>query len=128
MTTELWLLAGAVLLGLVQIGVASTAAKQITGIAWAVGPRDRPMELTGIAGRLERAQRNLMESLPLFAIAVIVAHLGGRNGWLTELGAHLYLWGRVAYVPAYAFGMPWVRTAFWQIATIGIVLILAALL
>jgi uncharacterized MAPEG superfamily protein len=68
-----------------------------------------------------------MESLPLFAIAVVVAHLAERNGWLTELGAHLYLWGRVAYVPAYAFGVPWVRTVFWQIGMVGIVLILAAL-
>ncbi|WP_119417777.1 MAPEG family protein [Desertibaculum subflavum] len=127
MTTELWLLAGTVLLGLVQIGLASTAAKQVTGIAWSIGPRDRPIELTGLAGRLDRAQRNLMESLPLFAVAVIVAHLGGRNGWLTELGAHLYLWSRIAYVPAYALGVPWVRTAFWQIGMIGIVLILAAL-
>lgn len=127
MTTELWLLAGTVLLGLVQIGLASTAAKQVTGIAWSIGPRDRPIELTGLAGRLDRAQRNLMESLPLFAIAVVVAHLGGKIGWLTELGAHLYFWSRVAYVPAYALGVPWLRTALWQIGMIGIVLILAAL-
>jgi hypothetical protein len=36
MTTELWLLAGSVLLALVQIGLASTAAKRVTGIASAV--------------------------------------------------------------------------------------------
>jgi uncharacterized MAPEG superfamily protein len=127
MTTELWLLAGTVVLALVQIGLASSAAKQVTGIAWAVGPRDVPIDLTGLAGRLDRAQRNLMESLPLFAIAVIIAHLAGRNGWLTELGTHLYLWGRVAYVPAYALGVPWLRTVIWQVAMIGVVLILAAL-
>jgi uncharacterized MAPEG superfamily protein len=128
MSEELWLLCGGALLAIVQIGLASTVAKRQTGVSWSIGPRDEPRPLAGLAGRLERAQANLYESLPLFAIAVVVVELADANGALSQTGAHLFLWCRIAYVPAYAFGIRWVRTAFWQAAMIGILLIFAQLL
>ena len=110
MTVELWLLAASLVLAIVQLGLASLAAKKQTGIAWLVGPRDEPRAVGGVAGRLERAQRNLMETLPIFAAAVLVVHVGERGSWLSELGAHLSFWGAVAYVPASAAALPWVRS------------------
>jgi uncharacterized MAPEG superfamily protein len=50
-----------------------------------------------------------------------------RTSWLSELGAHLFLWARIAYVPAYAAGLPWVRSILWSVATLGIPLILLSL-
>ncbi|MDP6341896.1 MAG: MAPEG family protein [Alphaproteobacteria bacterium] len=127
MTIDLWLLVWAVLLALAQMGIASTLAKTQTGIAYSIGPRDRPFELTGMAGRMERAYRNLLESLPMFATLVLVVHVSGQaNDW-SALGAHLYFWGRLAYLPAYAVGLPWLRTVIWQIAMIGLVIILLQL-
>ena len=41
---------------------------------------------------------------------------------LTALGAQLYFWGRVFYVPAYVAGIPFVRTIIWLAATIGMCL------
>lgn len=125
---ELWLLCGAALLAIVQIGLASTVAKRQTGVAWSVGPRDEPRPLEGLAGRLERARANLYESLPLFVIAVVAVEIAGAHGRLSLIGAHLFLWCRVAYVPAYAFAIPWLRTALWQMAMVGILLVLAELL
>ena len=49
-----------------------------------------------------------------------------RNG-LTWWGAQLYFWGRVAYLPLYVLGVPLVRSLVWNVATVGIVLILLAL-
>ena len=128
MSVELWLLAATVVLGLAQIGLASLVAKKPNGIAWSVGERDEPRPVIGVAARLERAQRNLMETLPFFVAAILLVHVAGRETWLSALGAHLYFWGRLAYVPAYAAGVPWVRSVLWNVATLGIVLVLASLL
>lgn len=123
MTPDLWTLVAAVVLALIQIGLASSIAKRQTGLRWSIGPRDQPVPLAGIAGRLERAQANLYESLPLFAILVLVAHVSGEADRWTFVGAQLYFWARVLYVPAYVSGIPWVRTTLWQIGMIGLVLI-----
>ena len=80
-----------------------------------------------VAGRLDRAQRNFLETFPLFAAAVLIAHVAGRHSWMTEWGAQLYFWGRVVYLPLYAAGVPWVRSAVWVVAALGIVLVLVGL-
>jgi uncharacterized MAPEG superfamily protein len=128
MSVELWLLAGSLVLALVQIGLQSLSAKKQTGIEWSVGPRDEERPVSGVPARLERAQRNLMETLPVFIGAVLLVHVAGRTSWASELGAHLFFWARLAYVPAYAAGIPWVRSILWNVATLGIVFVLASLL
>lgn len=128
MTTELTMLALSILLGLLQIAMAAQASTFQRGADWNVGPRDEPLPpLAGIAGRLDRALRNFLETFPLFAAAVLIAAVAGRHNWMTEWGAILYLAGRIAYVPLYAFGVRIVRTLAWSIATLGIVLILIGL-
>ena len=66
-----------VVLGLVQIVLASHAASLQRGYLWTAGSRDEAVPpLTGIAGRLERASlRNFVETFPLFAAAVLIAQL-----------------------------------------------------
>jgi len=128
MTIELTMLALAVVLGLVQIALAAQACTREAGSPWAAGPRDEPRPpLSPVAGRLERAFSNFLETFPLFAAAVLIAHIAGRHDWMTMWGAQLYFWARVAYVPLYAFGVTFVRTLAWTVATVGIVLILLSL-
>jgi uncharacterized MAPEG superfamily protein len=128
MTIELKMLALAVVLGLVQITLSAVANTLKTGLPWAAGPRDEPMPpTTAICGRLKRALLNFLETFPLFAAAVLVAHAVGRHDWMTVWGAQLYFWARVVYVPLYAFGIAYVRTLAWAAATLGIVLILLSL-
>ena len=128
MTTELTMLALAAVLGLVQIVLSAQSKARSTGYRWAGGPRDEPRPpLTPIAGRLERALANFLETFPLFAAAVLVTHATGRHDWMTEWGAILYLAARVAYVPLYAFGVFLVRSLAWNVGTIGIILILLSL-
>lgn len=123
MTTELWLLTGAIVLALVQVSLATFWAQAQLG-NWRVGPRDDPRALTGPAGRLDRAYKNLLETLPWFAALVLLLHVTERGGQLSLIGAHLYFWGRVGYAPAYVTGIPWFRTTFWWASMIGIVLLL----
>jgi len=125
MTFDLWMLAGAILLGLIHAGAQSFAYKAQVGNAYTVGARDEAKPATGLAGRLERALRNFIETFPLFLAAIVLVHLSGkyRPGGIVDIGAALYLFGRTVYLPLYAMGVPRLRTMFWQIATIGIVLI-----
>jgi len=127
MTIELWMLVGAVILGLVQVGAESFMFKAQEGNAYTVGARDEERRPRAIAGRLSRALHNFNETFPLFAAVILILHVSGRSGAWSTLGAELYLGGRIAYIPAYASGIPYVRTVCWQIATIGLVMALVQL-
>ena len=82
-----------------------------------------------MAGRLDRALRNFLETFPLFAAAgVLAAHVSEMHDALTERGARLYFWARVAYAPLYAAGVPLIRSVVWNVATVGIALFVVALL
>jgi uncharacterized MAPEG superfamily protein len=81
-----------------------------------------------ITARVQRAQANLFETLPLFAAAVLIAHVSGREGDLTLWGSYAYIIGRVLYVPLYAFGVPVVRSLAWSVSVAGIVMLLVAIL
>ena len=129
MTPEFILLAFTLILALVQIGAAAIARTAELGAKWNAGPRDGDNPPPGkLAGRLMRAQANLFETLPIFIGAVIMAHIAGKDGTiLTFLGAHLYFFARVIYVPLYAFGVPVVRSLCWIVSAVGLVMIIAAL-
>jgi uncharacterized MAPEG superfamily protein len=128
MDASLRYLALTLVLALVQIFWAAGERTRKTGLVWNMGPRDDAPQPSLRAARLQRAQANLYETLPLFAAAVIVARIADREGFMTTLGAGLYFWGRLVYVPLYAFGVPAVRSLAWGVALLGLVLVLAALL
>jgi len=128
MTLELKMLALSIVLGLVQIVLASHAASLQRGYVWTASSRDEAVpNLTGVAGRLERALHNFVETFPLFAAAVLTAHVAGAQSWMTEWGAQLYFWARIAYVACYAAGVFLVRSLVWNVAALGIVLVLLSL-
>lgn len=129
MTIELKMLTWTLVLAFVQILLFDFARTGQYGLKWNTGPRDETMPpLSPIAGRLKRAQYNLYETLPLFIGAVLVAHLAGRDNAITAMGAQVYFWGRVVYVPLYAFGVRMLRSIVWLISTAGLLAIFAALL
>ena len=129
MTTELIILGWTLVLALVQIGLAGAMRTMETGIGYNVGARDgEGPPVRPVTARLQRAQANLFETLPLFAAAVLIAHVGGRNGPETLLGCQLFLAARVLYVPLYAFGVPLVRTIVFGVSIAGLIMILKAIL
>lgn len=129
MTPELTILGWTLVLALVQILLASTLRTAETGIVYNMGPRDEPAKpMRPITARVQRAQANLLETLPLFVAAVLIAHVAGRSSDMTLLGAQIYLGARVLYVPLYAFGVPLVRSLAWVAAMGGLAMILAAIL
>lgn len=127
MAIELKLLAVAVLIGLIQILWGAAAARRQQGLKWAAGPRDEVRPIDGVAARLDRALRNFLETFPFFAVAVIVAYLGGKLGDLTLWGSIVYVVARAFYVPIYAAGIPMVRSLVWFAAMVGLGMVVAAI-
>ena len=129
MTSELCMLMWSVVLGLVQIALAATCSVGQRGLDWAASARDEVKPaLSGVGGRLDRARANFLETFPLFAAVVLAAHLLQHHDSMTVLGAQLYFWARLVYVPVYAAGIRYLRTLVWAASIVGIVLVLAALL
>ncbi|MEP5762793.1 MAG: MAPEG family protein [Litoreibacter sp.] len=113
MTHELTILTLAALLQAVQFAAYSIAANLQVGPKVAMGPRDNPPAISGIAGRLKRAMENHFEALIFFTIAAVVITLSDQSTAVTKLAATSYLIARILYIPAYAFGLtPW-RTVVW---------------
>ena len=128
MAFELQMLAWAIVLGLVHLAIAATLATQQRGLAWNAGPRDGdPKPLTGVAARMDRALHNFRETFGFFAVAVLMVALTNRFNAHTALGAQIYFWARVVYVPVYAAGIPYLRTLVWAAATAGLVMVLLPL-
>jgi uncharacterized MAPEG superfamily protein len=129
MSMELKMLAWSIVLGLLQVALAATVTTGQRGFGGGAGARDGdPAPVTPLAGRLNRAAANFLETFPLFAAAVLAVVVAGRTSFISELGAWMYFIGRLVYLPLYALGVPVVRTIVWAVATLGVVLELWALL
>lgn len=122
MTVELAMLFWAVMLGFIHLAVHMLSQRWQAGNAWTISARDKTHSHTGQAARMKRALRNYLETFPFFATLVLMGYMTNNSSWWSELGAQLYLWGRIAYLPAYALGTPGLRTLTWVIATTGIIM------
>ena len=126
---EIILLGCAVALVLVQIVMQASAGVLANGLAYAMGAQDEGKTAGNVyAGRITRALRNMLETFPLFAACALGVVLTGHANATTALGAQLYIWARLIYVPVYVFGIPYVRTAVWAVSVVGIVMTLIPLL
>jgi uncharacterized MAPEG superfamily protein len=108
-------------LGLYGLWIILTLLAQViacqgqVGLSYLVSPRDERRVFTGVAGRLVRAVENGIVAMALFAPAVLILAAKGTTGSGTLLAAQAFLIARVAYVPIYAAGIPWARTAVWLV-------------
>src|ERR1700761_6498539 len=125
MSFELTMLAWTLVLALVQVLLPAVVRNREVGLRYQAGPRDAATPPPGkLSGRLTRAQANLFETLPVFAIAVLIVHVTGRENALTHYGALAYFIARLIYVPIYALGVPYLRSLVWLVSFVAIVQIL----
>jgi uncharacterized MAPEG superfamily protein len=126
---ETTMLLWSAVLGLAQLLLATTLATREQGLAYNLSPRDGDVPpVSVVTARLERAFKNFCETFPIFAAAVIVLTLSGHQDGLSALGAQLYFWARLVYVPVYASGVIVVRTLVWSVSLAGLVMVLVAAL
>lgn len=127
MTPDLTLLVWAVVLAFLQIVVAAAGTNTQVPLSVLAGNREGMPEATGWAGRAARAHRNMMESLPLFAALVLIAHVAGRVNGTAILGEQIFVWARLAHAAIYTVGLPWIRTVAWAVSVVGMGMILLQL-
>ena len=129
MTSELTVLALAVLLQGAQFVLYSALAQLQVGPKYAASPRDEQRELTGKAGRAQRALNNHFEGLALFTPAVLVITLADASTAFTAGCAWVYLGARILYIPAYLLGWAPGRSLIWFTGFLAtMALLLAALI
>ena len=130
MTQELTALTLAALLQVAQFAIFAIPANIELTPDYTASPRDTPppCPLSHRTARLQRALDNHFEALILFTIAVVVVTLSNQSTPLTATCGWAYLAARVAYIPAYAFGLsPW-RSAIWSIGFFATIVMLVAAL
>jgi uncharacterized MAPEG superfamily protein len=98
-----------------------------SGMKDAMGNREGMPDTHGFAARTDRAAKNMLENMVLFTALALVASIGGVTDPHVELGARIFYWARLAYIPIYMVGIPVARTATWAISIIGMGMIFAAI-
>jgi uncharacterized MAPEG superfamily protein len=126
MPTELRLLAYSAILTWLMIVFAS-GLKARFDLAVMFGNRADPDEPTPMAGRADRAAKNMLENMVLF-VAVTLATAGAHEHDRVVLGARIFFWARVAYFPVYVAGITYLRTALWLTGVVGMGIMLSTVL
>jgi len=98
-----------------------------SGMKDALGNREQAIDCHGFPARTDRAAKNMLENMVLFTALALVASIGGVGDPQVELGARIFYWARLAYIPIYMAGIPVARTAVWAISVIGMGMIFAAI-
>ncbi|MBC7477180.1 MAG: MAPEG family protein [Pseudorhodobacter sp.] len=104
---------------IITIMVQAGAAQGQVGQLALLKPRDDMPRLTGVAGRLDRAQINSVTAMALFAPAVLMLAQNGLATTSTLHAAQAFLIARILYVPLYAFGVVGLRTLVWVIGIVA---------
>lgn len=123
------LLALSVILLFLHIGLQGMLATKELGSAWNAGPRDEGKKPKGaLAGRAERALANYKETYPAFVGLILgVALVGDASGW-GLIGGWIWFVARIAYIPLYLLGIPYIRSLVWLVSAGGLLIMLLSLI
>lgn len=121
-STEIWVLGWSVVLLIAQIILQATSGYGL-GSNYLAGPRDEEKKPPNVvSARLNRALRNYLETYAGFVALALALAVTGKTGGIGATGAIIWIVARVAFVPLYAFGIPWLRTVVWCGSLAGLVM------
>ena len=112
---------------IVTASLIKTKAWKSSGLVAALGNRDAQEDCNGFPARTDRAAKNMLENMVLFTALALVACVGGVTDPHVELGARIFYWARLVYIPIYMIGIPVARTGVWAISVIGMGMIFASI-
>lgn len=94
----------------------------VEGMMRATGNRETGPDLAGVAGRSDRAAKNMLENLVLFASLLAAAAIAGTPPPELALGVNVFFFARLVYWFVYLAGIPMLRTGVWFVAVVGLAL------
>lgn len=130
MTPLLQLVAWSTVLTFVAIVAAAVMRNRewtLEGMRIGLSNRDRLPEATPLGGRAVRAANNTIENFVLFAALALTAHAAGMGDEAT-LGAQIFCWARLVYLPVYWAGITYVRSLVWGVGIAGLAMMLFAII
>jgi uncharacterized MAPEG superfamily protein len=113
------LAASAVLTWVMIMAAALLRSKMWTpdGLKFAFGNRENALDSTELAGRADRAAKNMLENMVLFTALFAAVKLSGSSpGSSFVESTNIFFFARLAYWIVYLLGIPYVRTAIWAVA------------
>jgi uncharacterized MAPEG superfamily protein len=128
MSLELTMLVWSIALTFVQMVIAASAAALQIGVPRKTGNGDDAGEVTGWVARARRAHLDMLANMVLFAPLILITEVAARDNRMTEIGAQMFFWTRLAYATVYIVGVPRLRTAVWSASAVALVLIFLQLL
>lgn len=92
------------------------------GFPAGMGNRDASAlpEIPEWAARANRAHRNQLENLPVFAALVLAASMAEVPTEATITGATMFFWARIVHGLVYMAGIPYIRTIAFAISLGGL--------
>ena len=93
------------------------------GVMVAFGNREGVAPPLDMAGRSDRAAKNMMEAMVMFLALVLAASIAGK-AQQAAFGATIFFWARLVYWPVYLAGIVYVRTLVWFVSIFGLILII----
>jgi uncharacterized MAPEG superfamily protein len=130
MTTLLQLVVWTTVLTWVSIMAAAVLRNRewtMEGMKLGLSNRENLPQPTPLGGRAVRAASNTQEHFILFAALALTAHAVGADQQAT-LGAQVFFWARLIYLPVYWAGITYVRSLIWGVGTVGLAMMLLAII
>lgn len=109
-----------------MIMTASTLANRewtMAGMKIGFSNRDAPLTPSPIAGRADRAAKNMLENMVVFVALFVAARARGASSDAIATGAAIFFFARFAYWIVYLIGIPYLRTLVWSVSLLGFVLL-----
>ncbi|WP_298773894.1 MAPEG family protein [uncultured Shewanella sp.] len=91
---------------------------KVRGISDALGYPSGPADVAEWAGRVDRAHRNAIENLAIFAPLVLIVHVTGISSDATVIASVVYCLTRVAHFFMLVFAIPIIKSISFMIGSI----------
>ena len=115
MTTPFWCLLAACLIPYFLAPISGYFRVKQFGAMDNKNPRTQAAKLTGAGARAQAAQSNAWEALPVFASAVIVAHLAGADPGSSSTAALVFIAARIGHAGAYVADLDKARSGIFLV-------------
>lgn len=92
-----------------------------------MGNRDNLPPESALAGRAARTALNTVDNFVLFAAIALIAHAAGAESPKLVMGAQLFFWARLVYIPVYYAGIKYLRTLVWVASIVGLAMMVLSL-